>query len=111
MNGTHYLKNGSKSLLLSMLAMLLAIGSWAQSTISGVVRSEGDMETIPGVSVLVKGTTRGSVTDLDGRFEVNASPGEVLSVSYIGYTTKEVPVQSGLTSYDIVLVSSMGDLT
>ncbi|WP_158855953.1 SusC/RagA family TonB-linked outer membrane protein [Lunatibacter salilacus] len=111
MNRTHYLKMGSKSLLLSTLAMLLAIGSWAQSTISGVVRSEGDMETIPGVSVLVKGTTRGSVTDLDGRFEVNASPGEVLSVSYIGYTTKEVTVQSGLTSYEIVLASSMSDLT
>nr|MBI1228842.1 SusC/RagA family TonB-linked outer membrane protein [Cytophagales bacterium] len=111
MNGNHYLKIGSKTLFLTMFALLLAYGSQAQSTISGVVRSEGDKETIPGVSVLVKGTTRGSVTDLDGRFELNASPGETLSVSYIGYTTKEVPVQTGLTSYDIVLTSSMSDLT
>ncbi|EON75250.1 TonB-dependent receptor [Lunatimonas lonarensis] len=111
MKVNHYLTGSGKSLLLAFVAMLLAVGSWAQSAITGVVRSEGDNETIPGVSVLVKGTTRGSVTDLDGRFQVNASPGEVLTVSYIGYTTKEVTVQSGQTSYDISLASSMSDLS
>lgn len=111
MNRTHYLTGSGRVLLLTFVSMLLALGSWAQSAISGVVRSEGDNETIPGVSVLVKGTTRGGVTDLDGRFQVNASPGEVLTVSYIGYSTKEVTVQSGQTSYEITLASSMSDLS
>ncbi|GEO21590.1 SusC/RagA family TonB-linked outer membrane protein [Cyclobacterium qasimii] len=91
--------------------MLLSFASYAQSTVSGVVRSEGDNETIPGVSVLVKGTTRGTVTDLDGKFQVEAAAGEVLSISYIGYSTKEITVQGGQTQYDVALVSSMSDLS
>ncbi|MBR9774460.1 MAG: TonB-dependent receptor [Cytophagales bacterium] len=101
----------SKQLFYLLAAMLLSFASYAQSTISGVVRSEGDNETIPGVSVLVKGTTRGTVTDLDGKFQVEAAAGEVLSVSYIGYATKEITIQGGQTQYDITLASSMSDLT
>ena len=101
----------SRRLIVFMAAMLLTFVSYAQSTVSGVVRSEGDNETLPGVSVLVKGTTRGTVTDLDGKFQVEAAAGEVLSVSYIGYTTQEIPVQGGQTEYEIVLASSMSDLT
>lgn len=101
----------SKQLFSLLAAMLLSFASYAQSTISGVVRSEGDNETIPGVSVLVKGTTRGTVTDLDGKFQVEAAAGEVLSVSYIGYATKEITIQGGQTQYDITLASSMSDLT
>ncbi|MEX2511511.1 MAG: TonB-dependent receptor [Cyclobacteriaceae bacterium] len=111
MKRNFYLFLNGKRLITLMAAMLLTFFSYAQSTVSGVVRSEGDMETIPGVSVLVKGTTRGSVTDLEGQFTVQASPGEVLSVSYIGYTTQEVTVQSGRSEYEIVLASSMSDLT
>lgn len=101
----------SKQLFTLLAVMLMSFASYAQSTVSGVVRSEGDNETIPGVSVLVKGTTRGTVTDLDGKFQVEAASGEVLSVSYIGYTTKEITVTGGQTQYDITLVSSMSDLT
>jgi TonB-linked SusC/RagA family outer membrane protein len=106
-----YLMMFSKQLFTLLAVMLMSFASYAQSTVSGVVRSEGDNETIPGVSVLVKGTTRGTVTDLDGKFQVEAASGEVLSVSYIGYTTKEITVTGGQTQYDITLVSSMSDLT
>ncbi|EPR67247.1 SusC/RagA family TonB-linked outer membrane protein [Cyclobacterium qasimii] len=101
----------SKQLFTLLAVMLLSFASYAQSTVSGVVRSEGDNETIPGVSVLVKGTTRGTVTDLDGKFQVEAAAGEVLSISYIGYSTKEITVQGGQTQYDVALVSSMSDLS
>ncbi|WP_339925328.1 TonB-dependent receptor [uncultured Cyclobacterium sp.] len=101
----------SKQLFTLLAAMLLSFASYAQSTVSGVVRSEGDNETIPGVSVLVKGTTRGTVTDLDGKFQVEAAAGEVLSISYIGYSTKEITVQGGQTQYDVNLASSMSDLS
>ena len=100
-----------KQLFTLLAAMLLSFASYAQSTVSGVVRSEGDNETIPGVSVLVKGTTRGTVTDLDGKFQVEAAAGEVLSISYIGYSTKEITVQGGQTQYDVNLASSMSDLS
>lgn len=101
----------SKQLFTLLAALLLSFASYAQSTVSGVVRSEGDNETIPGVSVLVKGTTRGTVTDLDGKFQVEAAAGEVLSVSYIGYATKEITIQGGQTQYDVTLASSMSDLS
>lgn len=49
-------------------------------------------ETIPGANVAVKGTTNGTITDLNGRFELNVSPGTILQISFIGYNTKDVKV-------------------
>ena len=49
-----------------------------------VVDSKG--EPIIGASVLVKGTSNGTITDVDGNFSLNASQGSVLVVSYVGYT-------------------------
>jgi TonB-dependent starch-binding outer membrane protein SusC len=101
-----------RTLFFALVFMLVAHATWAQAqSVTGVVRSEGDMETIPGVSVLVKGTTRGTVTDLDGAFQLEADPGEVLNFSYIGYNTTEITVQSGQTEYEVVMSSSMSDLT
>ncbi len=112
MNPNDYRVWPGRMFFFALAFIVSAHSAWAQTAnITGVVRSEGDMETIPGVSVLVKGTTRGTVTDLDGAFQVEAAPGEVLSFSYIGYTAKDLTVQSGQTSYEVVLESSMGDLT
>ncbi|MGP1436020.1 MAG: SusC/RagA family TonB-linked outer membrane protein [Phocaeicola sp.] len=62
-----------------------------QQSVTGIVKdSQG--EPIIGANVLVKGTTVGTITDMDGKFVVNASNNAVLVVSFIGYTTKEVPV-------------------
>ena len=46
-----------------------------------------------GATVIVKGTASGTSTDLDGNFTINAAQGKTLVVSYVGYTTKEVPVK------------------
>lgn len=59
--------------------------------VSGVVSDE-QKEPLPGVSVLVKGTTRGTSTDSDGRFVLAASPGEVLVFHLVGSVAQEVPV-------------------
>ena len=45
-----------------------------------------------GVSILVKGTTNGTVTDIDGKFTLNAPKGSVLEISYVGYKTQSVTV-------------------
>jgi TonB-linked SusC/RagA family outer membrane protein len=61
--------------------------------ITGIIQ-DGNGEPIPGASVLVKGTTIGTVTDLSGSFVLDVSDGAILVVSFIGYATKEVVVGS-----------------
>src|SRR5690606_39981793 len=72
--------------------------------VTGTVISGEDNLPLPGVSVLIKGTTRGGVTDLDGNFSINVQQGEVLAFSFIGYVTQEVPITNQST-LDIILRS------
>lgn len=65
-----------------------------------VVDSKG--EPIIGASVLVKGTSNGTITDVDGNFSLNASQGSVLVVSYVGYTKKEISLGNA-ANYNITL--------
>ncbi|MFD2201739.1 SusC/RagA family TonB-linked outer membrane protein [Shivajiella indica] len=70
----------------------LSIGNLAfaqQSQITGKVIDKDSGDGIPGVSVLVKGTTRGSITDIDGNYSILASPEETLVISFIGYESVE----------------------
>ncbi|WNH11084.1 SusC/RagA family TonB-linked outer membrane protein [Thalassobellus suaedae] len=60
-------------------------------TISGIV-TDKEGQPIPGVSVIVKGTTTGAATDFDGNYSVKASQSNVLVFSYVGYTTQEITV-------------------
>ncbi|MEM8939157.1 MAG: TonB-dependent receptor [Bacteroidota bacterium] len=64
----------------------------AQSEIRGRIVSEDDKEPLPGATVLIKGTSNGSISDYDGSFKLSANPGEVLVVTYIGFVSKEVAV-------------------
>lgn len=62
-------------------------------TISGVVKDSGDGSGIPGVNVLVEGTSKGVATDVQGGFQVDLSRGEnVLIVSFVGYKTQKVSI-------------------
>ncbi|RHR36803.1 SusC/RagA family TonB-linked outer membrane protein [Parabacteroides sp. AF18-52] len=61
--------------------------------ISGIVKDERG-EPVIGANVVVKGTTNGTVTDMDGKYTLEVSPGAVLQISYIGYNTQEVKVGS-----------------
>ncbi|WP_245576536.1 SusC/RagA family TonB-linked outer membrane protein [Flexithrix dorotheae] len=63
-----------------------------QSTISGKITSAEDNEPLPGVSIIVKGTTNGTVTDVDGSYTIKADDTAVLQYSYIGFTTQEIQV-------------------
>src|SRR5690606_2999153 len=70
---------------------------FAQSTeISGQVHEEGGIP-LPGANLVIKGTQRATVTDFDGNFSIQASPGETLLISYIGYHTQEIIVESNTT--------------
>jgi len=75
--------------------MVLAISSFNSPvrTIKGVVTDAQDGSTLPGVSVVLKNTTKGSTTDINGEYEIDVPEvGGVLAFSFIGYTTKEVKV-------------------
>ncbi|MDR2810212.1 MAG: TonB-dependent receptor [Tannerellaceae bacterium] len=69
--------------------------------ITGVIKDENGVEII-GANVLVKGTATGTITDMDGKFSLEASPGSTLQISYIGYLTKEVSL-GNQTSLNIAL--------
>ena len=64
-----------------------------QTTVSGTVTSADEGTALPGVNVIIKGTTGGTTTDVDGKFTLQVSdPNAVLIFSFIGYTSEEIPV-------------------
>ncbi len=89
--------------------LLLYLGSSLlaqQIQVTGTVTDAGDGSTLPGVTVAVKGTTQGTVTDMDGRYEISAASDAILVYSFIGMATREVPVE-GRTVIDVALSSDM----
>ncbi|GHB60182.1 SusC/RagA family TonB-linked outer membrane protein [Persicitalea jodogahamensis] len=74
--------------------MLSFTGVAQVSRVSGTVTAAKDNQALPGVSVLVKGTNTGTTTDADGKFSVNAVQDATLVFSFIGYGTKEVPLNN-----------------
>ncbi|WP_218186004.1 carboxypeptidase-like regulatory domain-containing protein [Marinifilum fragile] len=85
-----------KKSLVSMLILFFVglQGVLAQSReVSGVVTAAEDGLSIPGVSVIVKGTTIGTTTDFDGKYSLNVPEGEnVLVFSFVGMTTQELTI-------------------
>ncbi|MCJ8166975.1 SusC/RagA family TonB-linked outer membrane protein [Pontibacter sp. E15-1] len=89
-----------KSLLLSVFfAFLLVVQAWAQSsTVSGRVTDQATSQGLPGVSVIVKGTTVGATTSVDGSYTLNVPEnGATLLFRYVGYKTQEVSVNGRST--------------
>lgn len=85
-----------KKLLLTCFALAVALIAFAQERpISGKVTSKEDGSPLPGVNVVVKGTTSGAVTDSDGVYKLNVGPGDqTLIFSFIGLQTSEVAIGS-----------------
>jgi len=80
-----------KHIWLSMLMMLVSISTFAQQQITGVIRNAANAP-VENVSVSVKGTNRGTITDAQGRFSIEAKENETLVVSFVGFETQEVKV-------------------
>lgn len=85
-----------------LLGNLLAEAQTGKN-ISGIVVSEVGNEPLIGVNVVQKGTTNGSVTDLDGRFTLTVPDGSILQISYIGYQEQLVTVKPDVAMYHVVL--------
>src|SRR5574344_2250768 len=65
-------------------------------TVSGVVKASDDPYPLTGVNVTVKGSTNGTITDLDGNYTLNVNSGDVLVFSYMGYQTAERTVNGAV---------------
>ncbi|WP_445749030.1 SusC/RagA family TonB-linked outer membrane protein [Polaribacter sp.] len=84
-----------KNFKLLLIGFLLAssFNMFAQQTVQGVVKEKKSGDTLPGVSVVVKGTTKGTETDFDGKFAIeNVKAGSILVFRYLGFADKEIVI-------------------
>lgn len=80
--------------------------AFSQSEISGTVVDE-DGIPIVGTTVLIQGTTTGAITDVDGKYTIQAKDGDILEYSFIGYLTEEISVGGGVTTLDLTLLPDL----
>lgn len=103
---THAKKNTRwmKAVLLSFFALLLcSVSGYAQNiTVTGKVSDA--MGTLPGVSVAIKGTTNGTVTDVDGKYSLNVAKNATLVFSFVGMKSQEVTV-NGRKVIDVTMTN------
>ena len=102
----------ARGTLATLFAFLFVLTAWAQDrTISGTVTSEEGGEALPGVNVLVKGTTVGTVTDIDGNYRISVpEAADSLSFSFIGFGEQTVALGNQST-VDIALSSDTQELS
>ncbi len=96
-----------------MLVMVLFASklAMAQITVSGSVKSGEDQSAIPGVNILVKGTTNGTITDAKGSYSLSVgSSNDVLVFSFVGFITQEVSL-NGRTVVDVTLATDAMQLS
>ena len=107
-----------KSIVICSLVMLLVGFSFeakattisdVQQTVSGTVTTAADGMPLPGVTVVVKGTSNGTTTDFDGNYELEVAADAVLTFSYVGMKTIEIPVD-GQSTINATLEEDMGVL-
>ncbi len=92
-----------KKLYFLLILFVTANSLMAQTSVEGTIYAKDTGETLPGVTIMVKGTTEGMITDLNGRFSIVVSgTSDTLEFSYIGFKTRDVAI-SGRTKLDIYL--------
>jgi len=94
--------------LATLLFLLVTLSSYAQRTISGVIKSDDNQERLPFADVVIKNTNTGASTNVDGYFALLNAPTDSfrLQIAYVGYATKEILVEAGtedLTEFNIEL--------
>ncbi len=97
-----------RKFVLLLFLMTLSLDLLAQVSVSGVVTDEGG-NTLPGVNVFEKGTTNGTITDLDGRYRLNVQNGATITFSFMGYDEQEFTV-SGTKQINVVLKESTQEI-
>jgi len=87
--------------MIPFLVLFLSVGfAYAQSTVNGSVKDVTG-QGLPGVNIQIKGTDQGTASDFDGNYELNASMGDVLEFTFVGFSTKQITVDS--ETLDVIL--------
>ena len=105
-------QNSLRSGMMLLLVFLCAVAtSLAQNTVTGKITAQEDGSVLPGVSVAVKGTTRGTVTDANGSYSIATdNTSSTLVFSFIGYVTQEVAV-GGRSTVNLALAADLQSLS
>ncbi|AXP82094.1 TonB-dependent Receptor Plug Domain protein [Mariniflexile rhizosphaerae] len=99
-----------KAKIILLLFFLFSVSGFAQDlTVSGVVTSSEDNMPVPGVNVIVKGTTRGVSTDFDGNYTIEVKTGEVLEFSAVGLKTVAITI-SNQTTVNVIMETDIASL-
>jgi TonB-linked SusC/RagA family outer membrane protein len=99
-----------KKILFFFLCSLFTLGTFAQEvSLTGTVTAADDGQPLPGVSVVVKGTTNGTVTDINGNYQLEVPQDAVIQFSFIGMKSQEIPV-NGRTEINVALESTAFDV-
>ena len=91
-----------KVLKLFFVIFLLSYSSIQAQTVTGTITDATDGTALPGVNIVIKGTTTGVSSDFDGKYSINVDQGGTLVFSFVGYTTKEVAVGAS-NSINVIL--------
>lgn len=94
--------NRIKQIYATMLFVLIASFGFAQKTITGKVTDAASGDPLIGSSVVIKGTTRGTLTDTEGGYSLSVPEGSTLVFSFVGYAATEIKV-GGTTTIDVAL--------
>ena len=86
------MKTKFNGILTLLLALLVQVSFAQEKTVSGTVSDSSG--SLPGVTVVIKGTSTGAQTDFDGKYSIKASAGDILVFSYLGYESVEKNVGS-----------------
>lgn len=92
-----------KQLITLLFIQWLALTGFAQ--VKGTIVDENNVPAA-GVAVVIQGTTNGTLTDFDGKFEIVAKPGDSLYISFLGYEVQRLAVNNASQSFAIQLVPS-----
>lgn len=101
--------NGLAILILLLGSALSLTYAQQTETISGQVTFAETGQPVPGANVTIRGTQTGTITDINGNYSIVAGEGDVLVISFIGYTTREVPVGTA-TTYDVAISEDVTQL-
>ena len=106
----HMKKRIFSSFLTSFLIFLFSVNLIAQKSINGIVLASDNSDPLVGVTVMVKGTEKGTITDLNGSFSLNLEEEEnIIVASFVGYKSKEISVNN-ITKVSIFLEEDITEL-
>ena len=81
-----------RTILILLVGLSLSAGAYAQQiSVGGIVKDQMG-EPVIGANVIVKGTSNGVITDIDGKFALSAAKNDILIISFVGFTSQEIPV-------------------